>query len=880
MLARCVTIPDAEKATVIWFAFSDVPWTHEVYSKHDKNISHDINLPDGTEKANYRALNMRKFDVKKWLGRKEHEHVCKVSEVAKHVAEFSMGYMETDGMFAKHFSPFGFSTAPLKTFPTLPDWRRIGLSLKKPFTTSDPDYATPEEIAEIKKRGGTALLDKIKSWFRTASMNLTPVQQLAAQCERATKGGKAEIQGMAAVLAIPDPAGITMDLAAMVDWRLNQFNTHQYEKHKRGIVVGGIIGQVRDGVMDQAESELRNAVKQETAAMDNRESNNGLKYSPFQLRRNVLASKLENININKTRADAWKKYEKRYHEDKRAAEVEQCNEELKAFNERVINSLARVHNNWMRSAALKNYFVCNFDTNDIRSGYGYTALATLCIGNMQQCALGMDLYYRWMDGDVTDESNILLRALNLNQDMRANAVKAAINKVGDGSSYVGVGQEEGFDPISFASSFLGGIAALIETADPEAEDNLLAVASSKIGGVLAQRAKDYYGGRQGITRTNQLPTWLLNFSGSTGTPIIAVRVGSTVEQNIRRLHLEVAKLAEARGFRIDRPRLEMLTNDILDPMRASGVLNRRTEHVELLILNRQKLDKALSELKPGQRVESVLRRILGDGIFDTATVDQVAGMRTQICEEAIGTGARMAMSSALSVVSFALSIWNFISSARSFEDEPGADPIIKNEKFQKLMASFVGMMLSTASTAEIVLKPFTGGVGRLSRSLEAFNKSWCIRGLGVLVSVVAVVWDSFHAWQAAQNGRVGLAIAYGVSAGIGIAGIGLTIAGWFVSGAIAAMLTGVGIILIFVGVAVSLIIAWLTGDGLQQWLERCYYGTFKDGPNSEKYKRLEDDVRGFEKLQEAASAVTEEAKREAERKRLERYMGDTLPTMA
>jgi hypothetical protein len=189
-------------------------------------------------------------------------------------------------------------------------------------------------------------------------------------------------------------------------------------------------------------------------------------------------------------------------------------------------------------------------------------------------------------------------------------------------------------------------------------------------------------------------------------------------------------------------------------------------------------------------------------------------------------------------------------------------------------------MLSTASTAEVVLKPFTGGVGRLSRSLEAFNKSWCIRGLGVLVSVVAVAWDVFHSWKAYQNGQMGLVTAYAASAVIGLAGIGLTIAGWFVSGAIAAALTGVGFILIFVGVAVSLIIAWLTGDSLQLWLERCYYGTFLDGPNSEKYKRLEDDLRGFEKLKEAAGAVTEEAKLEAERKRLEMYTGDTLPAMA
>ena len=144
--------------------------------------------------------------------------------------------------------------------------------------------------------------------------------------------------------------------------------------------------------------------------------------------------------------------------------------------------------------------------------------------------------------------------------------------------------------------------------------------------------------------------------------------------------------------------------------------------------------------------------------------------------------------------------------------------------------------------------------GRVSRALSAFNSSWVLRGFGIAAGLISVAWDAVHAHEAWQNGQTGLAWAYAGSALLGLIGIGLTIAGWTATAALAAAITGIGIILFVIGIGLAILIAWLVGDKLQQWLERCYYGNFQEKKESkDRYRTLEAEMKAFEALQAEAA---------------------------
>ena len=687
MLARCITIDDPENVNVVWFAFSDVAWTYSVYRKHDANTD------------NYRARNMRKFDVVKWLGRKEHEHVCKVEEAEKHIAEFAT---INDQYVSGKGGAFGFckNHAPFCQPKVAEDWPAMGLQCEPPIKTAHPDYATLEEKEEIKKHyrkpaSGTGKIVPMQS----------PMKRLSLQCARATEGGSKKVQGMAAVLAIHDPAGITMDLATMIDWRLAWFNEDQYRRMKRKIVISGIIENLRTSIMNNAESDLQNRLEQ----VEEQQKKLGDVRNPVNYDQTVafhLGLKSEKADIQeklkdpeKTRKKAWEKYEDRYDPKRPPADYADSQKELKDFNTQTINPLALAHSAWMRSEDLRNYFDCNFDTASLESGYVYTTVFTLCIGNMQQCAVFQDMLYRWFGDELFDKNNLLLRSMYFNNQKWIEIFKMAKAAVGDGSKYVGTGQNPYFEPLKFWEDFFGKSAGIMDKAvdDPGNPTNgLLANLVSRTSSAFALHVRNHYS-NAGVTSTKQLPIALVNLAGATRTPLVPVRVNSTTGYDLRKLTGIVFKHARENKVPVTRAMVRNVLSTYSGPQQA---LSATTTRMEVVVLDTDAFRSKAKELAKVQGASTQAKLVASlDAAIKSGSVEDVDKFRREYSQKVSGTGGAKAVGSVFSVISSVIQFINYVDTYKSFTNNKEVKPFLRDEKLHKFIGATINMATAASDLA-------------------------------------------------------------------------------------------------------------------------------------------------------------------------------------
>ncbi|KXS51412.1 MAG: hypothetical protein AWU57_4206, partial [Marinobacter sp. T13-3] len=121
------------------------------------------------------------------------------------------------------------------------------------------------------------------------------------------------------------------------------------------------------------------------------------------------------------------------------------------------------------------------------------------------------------------------------------------------------------------------------------------------------------------------------------------------------------------------------------------------------------------------------------------------------------------------------------------------------------------------------------------------------RGVGIGTGVVMAVWDGIRGWQEIQegNGWVGaLFITSGITSLVAMAAF--TKFGALIFGASA---TGVGIILVVLVIAIAVLIEIFKDNKIQDWMERCYFGSF------DKDERYHDPKRELSELELALNGM-------------------------
>jgi len=443
--AGYITIREPSEASNIWITFSDVEWTEDVFDRYNGKSK---------EAQAYRLAHMRKFDVKKWMDTGEHDHAAKIADLAKHVADFAEGVNE---------NAFFFSTSANErhAFPRLA-WTETFIRVKD---STDPeryvmnDEEHHQELERLKQKGAARHISypALDSGGGAGTMFSAPATaRIVAASERI-------LPGKGVVIALDDPVGITRELAELIAHRVAAFAMQP--RYMKKLIASANIITAKQIVRDQAASDVVQAAekfeewrkaKLETIKRINRDDpyarsavflgapnkeNIFLEEEVRILTKDLDIPKLEPIpektieaRIEEKQAEVWKKYEKlkgadRFNERDRIEFVEKkYTEAIAPYLRDIIAPISQAHAQWLGSEELANRFICNFSTEVPEQGAEYPYILSLCIADgvdkEEYRKPAMDVVAKWMEGKLTDERNLLLRAIVLNHDEIAELIEA------------------------------------------------------------------------------------------------------------------------------------------------------------------------------------------------------------------------------------------------------------------------------------------------------------------------------------------------------------------------------------------------------------------------------------------------------------------------
>lgn len=184
--------------------------------------------------------------------------------------------------------------------------------------------------------------------------------------------------------------------------------------------------------------------------------------------------------------------------------------------------------------------------------------------------------------------------------------------------------------------------------------------------------------------------------------------------------------------------------------------------------------------------------------------------------------------------------------SKAIGDEEKASGWEKSEKGWRMRAAGAALAATICDVTEKVLEKTPWGrtpLGRLLLMQPLANITWiglAGRVFGGVAGAIVAVWDSVNAIEQIRQENYGLALLYGLSAGIG----------FFLAFAAVWALSGPFVILaLFAFFALQVIIGLVVDNKLQEWLKRCVWGKFQS-------KRPENAFQtGREEMQELQQAL-------------------------
>jgi hypothetical protein len=165
-----------------------------------------------------------------------------------------------------------------------------------------------------------------------------------------------------------------------------------------------------------------------------------------------------------------------------------------------------------------------------------------------------------------------------------------------------------------------------------------------------------------------------------------------------------------------------------------------------------------------------------------------------------------------------------------------------NWRFRSSVAAIVGGVGNLIHDGIIA-----GGKAGNIRLAKAASTYWVkivgvvSRGLGVVAAGVIAVMDFSNAHEHAMRGNTGVSALYAVSAFAGV-GAALLFGGAFGAAIFGFSATGVGLVLVVIGIAIALLIEFFKTNELQDWLGRSLFGTMEA---DKRYANLEQEMVEF-----------------------------------
>lgn len=711
-----------------------------------------------------RDKHMRKFDPKEWKNTwKGVKHVAPIQEAPAHVADLKGQIQSGNFVNTLKHQAFWFSRDPFLRM----NLNVLGCMQVSPKTIVDP---------KIMERGS--------------------------------------------IVALEDPSGIAMDLAALMIKRYEAFleapdPVHKDHPLRRRVQVASAIALIESAVRTQGEydglvSQKANKATgyQVAGEVEDHARLAGLGAETAKSYRSSIqaahADSIMAMKVEESRKNAWNKYAECYDADAIKTWQENVKPHLEKFNANALIPLTGTYLAWMKSQRMRDYCQTHYDVYEAESGLVYTRMVERCIGGVQDKGACEAILQEWLKGNVTDKDNLVLRALVMNQDKLAQAVVEA-TKSGVSISW---------------DTLLGVFSTELERVKDGHQDVLVRFLAQIMGSVVTV-----------LEETGSKP--LLAIKGAiSGKPIVKVDLIGRQESFLRALLETSFQHAEPASGTI---RISDLVQNEVDLLKVRGEPFDREFSMSCLVVADPDGVKGIPEgLKPSEVADWFQANIRTPEQFKALPVWKNAFRQT-------GSFVQAHSAPILKVVSGVVLFANMKDMSKKLRNSMAHKVEDTRWRFYASIGAFASAVLGTAAAAlKYVPKLLKMGRGisalAVARGAELAGEITA----GVAGLVVAAM-DGVAAYVEYRRGHFGLFGLLLCSAVVGSASSIWLFAG-FVTGikaaaaatagcaaasealaATALSLTGWGILFALAGVIIGAIIASQTNNPVQDWLERCIF---------------------------------------------------------
>ena len=624
---------------------------------------------------------------------------------------------------------------------------------------------------------------------------------LKSECERLKPG-----KGL--VVALDDPAGITQELAMLMYRNTKLLLEHPLTKRK--LAVHGVISQLEMAIKDQAQKSAISK-RQIDAAMLYPQGDLGVlfsdKYAKMKEKQMEELSTPTADELNEASTKTWGKYKTKYRHQETSDWKTEFDKRKTTYDANHVTPLAAAHAAWMKHECMASYFECNYDPKDIHNGAVYTTVFTQCVATTADKQSCFDVYESWLQGDNTSSKNLLLSALQFNNDgIKKEIQAAAVTSV----SWQGLPWDKAIEAFDKAT-------ATLMLGQPDTIGRLIGMVAGPTAAALrkAAESKKVYSGLVAIGAAAKQPNVQVTITGG--------------KKAFRALLIkETLKLGGTKADSIGPHKLQKAMADELRRLEIHGVDMKGTQTKTWLLMidpaEVKNMPKGLSAAAQAQWLTRTIR-----------TPEQVDALnlgnhRTRVANwTAANRGAMPLAFGMLGVLA------NAVAFSSLLEDDSKALSNTKNESLQRIYAQgaqLVGALASSMETAvsRMAVPAFRAAASVVSVSRYILNVTG--RFLGVGGSVFMGLIDVWRAKQEFGEGNQQGAAAYLASGILGIAATVLLFFGW----------TGLGLIVVAAMVIWAFIMPQLVDNEIQDWLERCDFGTFE---KNQRYPDHETEMREY-----------------------------------
>jgi hypothetical protein len=780
-IARCISVKDPEKAGNLWLAFTRTAWTKPLLAEHAKE--------------SFRKRNMRKINVGDWVkGKTNQPHTSDISKITELVSDyvFKRPELEPSAVSSNLF------TLPILQKPVIGP-----VQLETIMVTNYPaiDHSTQSFIGLA--QDAKALID----WATITAKNFKPI-----------------------LVSITDPVGIADDLARLMSRRLKGFMSKR--ELQRPMMVSSAISSLEQQIRNNAEfqsitSGATKAVIQANQTMDPGYMGSGdgggaaragmalaeyfnpnLAESRRQMRESLTRELLQSYKptpekLNEVADKEWAKYSKKIRTSDLQKSRDTFKNDAKKFDETIIVPLAKAHKAWMKSKLLADHFDCNHDEKDPHSGQAYVDTLLLCIQDSQQIKISFDLYADWLNQPEIKRDNLILRALTYNQENIAKNVNKALGDIGfKPDALNGMGWDE----------LINGYEKSLELLAKGGENAVARLTVALGGPITSVMGK----------AVDKLGAGLICMGLVGRAPIVMVDGVFTKAEAIRELITRMAainpKVAELKTLQsaID---LEMRRSEIRGtPLYKQGKFR-------YYIIADERVVKDFPST-----ATATAKKFAQAGILTEADYQQLTKARWKTL---------MPTNIRLGIVT---SIFQTVALLKFADD---LDKSMLHERKENTGRWASGMTALIGTAGEIAgnwLEAATVAGNKMAVWLESkIGIVLRVGGkiLGFIAAGIMAIWDIARAVQEYKEGNYGIATLFIVSAVAG-GGAALLLTGWFGATIIGLSSTGVGIVLAVIAVVIAVLIEVFKDNKLQDWLERCHFGSF--APN-DRYKDADTEMK-------------------------------------